>query len=90
MATKHWLQIALEDAGYESQSYQGRGMFGKQCLAITTRDNLDLFALGMQVGQAVSDDERDGEIPATRTDNMGRGTVAYWPGVPYVGNADSE
>ena len=47
--------------------YSGRGMFGAKCLAIDCDDPMDCIA---EVG-----------IPGAKTDQMGRGSVVYWPAV---------
>lgn len=59
-------------------SYSGRGMYGKECLAVVVRPYMvaDLFfAMGKFCG------EHDIDLPHithVATDNMGSETVIYW------------
>jgi hypothetical protein len=67
------LRERLEEAGFETRSYSGRGMFGKECLAVTADSDRDVFA-------AIE----PAEIKAARIDSMGRRVVAYWPAVAFA------
>ena len=74
---KHPLQIALEEIATETgkffvHSYSGRGMYGKECLAISGR-SLDILEVNLmaKVGKKLSDDR-------------GLGVVYYWPNIPYA------
>jgi hypothetical protein len=58
-----------------SKNYSGRGMFGANCVSISTdhRDSDyslcgELYAIG---------------VPPGRTDSMGLGTVYYWPSTQW-------
>lgn len=100
MAEKSLLQRALEklaDANspemYEArvQSYSGRGMNGRSCLAVRLDDERpDLFRLGVAVASAVPMDTALllEEIGSARTDSLGRGTILYWPQTPYAGEGE--
>lgn len=71
------LITALEDAGYEPRSYSGRGMYGKECVAISGED-----VSAWDVARALwfnNLDEEDMDVPEPRQDQMGLGTVLYWP-----------
>lgn len=65
------LIAAIENAGYEWRSYSGRGMYGKECVGVTIRDKSDLIDL--------ADAAKIAGKPCT--DDMGLGTIAYWPNV---------
>ncbi len=71
------------------RSYSGRFMYGKRCVSVNIDRGESLEAL---CGQLVLDAERDNEgdgdevvriLRQTRTDNMGLGTVAYWPNIQW-------
>lgn len=96
---KHPLQSMIEEAGYECQSYSGRAMYGKRCLAVV----LDAGKLGRLVSDLMdaclmSDPEGGDEYDAMtkaardirdmRWDNMGFDMVYYWPDVPYTDEDD--
>ena len=86
---KHPLQQAIEDAGFECREYSGRGMYGKQCLAV----DIDR---GSSIGDMVAGilESRDGDEDDTaeiadgfrslQSDAMGLGIIYYFPVVPYV------
>jgi hypothetical protein len=59
------------------RSYSGRGMFGKECVAVET--DLDAWTLALAMA-----DINNGELDLfglgkPRQDSMGLGTVLYWP-----------
>jgi hypothetical protein len=100
MTEKHALQVALEDARDSSgleiriRSYSGRGMFGAQCLAVTfDRDvsETEIVAEAMEQAALVGTNSIvKNAVKGARTDNMGLGTVLYWPNVPHVNDERDE
>lgn len=85
------LEDILDDAVYEFtiRSYSGRGMYGKECLAIVT--NEDIFNIGVEVGVAYkSYGYYWEEIPEIKKDNMGTSLVYYWPDIDYVEDTKDE
>lgn len=101
---KHPLQIALEDIGlncgveFKIRSYSGRGMYGKECLAIDG-DDINLMQLGFIMGQQVAEERQylhtkvfvdESDMSGMRSDSMGLGMVYYWPHIAYVGNMDED
>ena len=62
---------ALEDAGYDPCAYSGRGMYGKECVALRG-DNINLWEVARSLPE-------DLNVPEPRTDSMGLGIVIYWP-----------
>lgn len=90
------LQNILEDCGYETDCYSGRGMGGKYCLSITVQfDSIEkviakssmMFA--SQVDEKLSlDDPTIKEfirvISSVKSDRMGRDNVYYWPSQQWV------
>jgi hypothetical protein len=90
---KHFLQEALEevmyatpDLGLSVQSYSGRGMFGKHCLAVTTPQDFSEIGLGaaLMIYAGDNDFEMADLLLQTQRDQMGLGAVLYWPAVPYM------
>lgn len=79
----------LRSAGYEPQSYSGRGMSGKHCVSVTTDSAFEVLAELIDVAAGDADAENYAEemremarvVRGTRTDSMGRQIVAYWPSV---------
>jgi hypothetical protein len=59
----------LEEAQLEPSSYSGRGMYGKECIAVT---NESVWRVARALPQ-------DADIPAPATDQLGKGIVMYWP-----------
>lgn len=79
--------IVSDIDGARLTSYSGRGMFGKECVAVYGDD---AFALGMAIGQEeYLASAFDGKI--TRQDSMGLGIVIYWPQIqmPSAGMSTS-
>ncbi|MBX3473079.1 MAG: hypothetical protein KF754_01705 [Planctomycetes bacterium] len=68
---------ALQDIAQQNdgrlRSYSGRGMYGAQCLGITT-----------EYPNSVIEDAGAAGIKGARQDSMGLKTIVYWPkiGVP--------
>jgi hypothetical protein len=88
----HKLQQVLEDAGIQTRSYSGRGMYGDTCLAATT-DVGPGEIMAALVDAELTDDERNEvaqAVRSTRTDSMGRGIVYYWIDVPYEGDSEED
>jgi hypothetical protein len=78
------LQQVFEELGYETRSYSGRGMFGKSCLGVEISNDDNLFSLGIEVGEFLTEDNVGVNlIPRACTDSLGRGTILYFPDVEY-------
>lgn len=77
------LKEIIEAAGYDTRSYSGRGMFGRECLAVSIDvSESEFFSDLIDVTDSsniriVSDAMRN-----VRTDSLGRGTILYFPSVP--------
>lgn len=67
-------------------NYSGRGMYGAECVAVTTKD-AGYAAIGLltaYIAEYGNDDtleEWKSVLKYTRSDDMGTGTVIYWPGL---------
>ena len=68
----------LEDAGYDTHPYSGRGMFGKQCVSVQSDERL-LLVLSDIVGCIEDQMQRAELLRRAQTDQMGTGIVVYWP-----------
>lgn len=103
------IQRIAEAHGFETRSYSGSGMYGKSCLAVEVSAYageggvFDLLSKLLEhviayagVASAVSDAEKEALVAAVRglrTDSMGRGSIAYFPGIAYTrteGGEDGE
>ncbi len=90
--SKHQLQKVLEHAGVEGiRSYSGRAMYGRICLGVDTDDVGEVFAAILESVEG-EEDTRDIQeaFRNMRTDSMGRGTIVYFPQVPFVDDEEDE
>lgn len=89
--TNSRLQGILESTVDGVQSYSGRGMYGRSCLGVETDDLGDLFAAVLEELEG-EEDTQDVQLAfkSMRTDSMGRGTIVYFPAIPFVGDDDEE
>lgn len=72
----------IESAGYEAESYSGRGMYGKQCVSFSAEVR-DMSALADLVERAEDTDEAADILRGMTTDRLGLGTVFYWRRVAW-------
>jgi len=69
-------EIADEVEGEFRESYSGRGMFGSECCAVTSKgSSMEIIELAAERG-----------IKGARFDNMGKGVVVYWPKISVKKN----
>ncbi len=82
------LQQFIEECGFETRSYSGRGMFGKECLGVTIEDSLLHFVAELlDLAEEMSDVKNLATaLQNARTDSMGLGTIIYFPYIPYKEN----
>lgn len=88
ITTKEFIEI-LNDASLEYRSYSGRGMYGAYCVGVEVSDPtealVDIFeALTSYYANGGDESERFAGsvltlLRKTRTDNLGRDTIMYWP-----------
>lgn len=88
-----------EQAGYVVRCYSGRGMFGRQCVAIDETENgvpvlvQDLMTMAGALalyGVGTYDVDHDTMLDVladAETDNMGIGIVVYWPSIAWEAEA---
>lgn len=83
----HPLQAVLTDLGYEPRAYSGRGMGGKECLAVDLDGSAATLWAGLYEGAPLLRESQNEVIAKairnSREDSMGRGIVVYFPGVPF-------
>ncbi len=88
------LQEIVEDAGFETQSYSGHGMYGKKCLSFNLEsgeNELDAFLSIAEAIQSYVESHDDGleleditpHFMGAKSDSMGLGTVIYFPNVEW-------
>lgn len=74
--------------GVEIRKYSGRGMYGKECLAIVCDGLPKLleFCLNLQEYAIQDDEEHDVqyELARVRHDSMGLSQVFYWPSIAPI------
>lgn len=83
---KSILQDVLEQLGYEVRSYSGRGMYGARCLGVVVDADVPIFKVGMEVGAELErccNGRWSDSFEKARTDNLGLGTILYFPSVEY-------
>lgn len=84
MVTAQELFDALDDASLSGEvtgpkAYSGRGMYGKQCIAVSLE-----YGGEWEVARALFKRLPNfDELPSPHTDSMGRGTVLYWPSMEW-------
>lgn len=89
------LQQLIEEAGYETRSYSGRGMYGKECLGVCT-ENVNVIAFIYDIMETSFDQDRADleedimQIREAKTDSMGKGMIVYFPNVPYNKDEDED
>lgn len=84
--SKRTFQQILEAAGYVTRSYSGRGMSGRECLSVTLPGDEMMGRFFADVLEAIDAEETDPAAHAfrrMRTDSLGKGTVAYFPGEKF-------
>lgn len=85
---KSAIQVLAEKAGLTVRSYSGRGMFGKDCLAISGKDEAEIYS---ELFLATADKTFSSadliligqELQTACIDNMGKGVVLYFLTVKF-------
>lgn len=66
----------------DAEPYSGRGMYGRQCLSVQTQDGQSLLDLIADVVECCDDEQEAAKLlRRAETDDMGRGSILYWPRV---------
>lgn len=88
------LQGIVEDAGFETQSYSGRGMYGRKCLSFNLDQDDNEFDAFLSIAESIQsyveshDDGLELEditsyFMGAKSDSMGLGTVVYFPEIDW-------
>ena len=81
------LQSTIENAGYETRSYSGRGMYGKQCLGISSENVIKTIVDILRWVFGEGDDDLyyalSKAMQSAKTDSMGHGFIIYFPDHEY-------
>lgn len=83
-----------ENAGIELQGYSGRGMYGRECYAISVQDGT-AYEMIADLLEACCGDLENCEILATflrnaREDSLGRGSIVYFPSAAWIEDDEEE
>jgi hypothetical protein len=73
------------------RSYSGRGMYGKQCIGVTT--DTSEFELGVRLMDHISNSSHMDVLDLdllinVSSDSMGRSVIIYWPGTEWEDSFD--
>jgi hypothetical protein len=82
------IDAALERAALWDSSvrdYSGRHMDGSYCAGVTFTGTSELCLFFVALAFELGEDEAQYLAKRTRTDGMGHGEIAYWPGVALEG-----
>lgn len=86
-------QRAIQSAASETDGsiteYSGRMMYGTYCLGITFDHPCDLYTF-LVVLSGYNSELAYSMAQNCRTDDMGRGLVAYWKNIPFDGFTEDE
>ena len=80
MTTERLVEI-IEDAGYETRSYSGRSMYGKECVGVDLQDTSSIYFTAEVVASVEDKFEREelaNIFRDARTDSIGLGTIVYF------------
>lgn len=95
------LQEIVEDAGFETQSYSGRGMYGKKCLSFNLESGENEFDVFLSISESIQsyvESHDDGleleditpHFMGAKSDSMGLGIVIYFPEIEWEEIEDQE
>ena len=104
MTVQQMFQHVVDDSGQEMRirSYSGRGMYGKECMALVCQSygqvaRVIAGVMRFACDQAENNPESNVEVDDVeinlgrmRMDSMGRGIVAYWPDIPFEDDAEDD
>lgn len=76
------LKEVCDELGIKYRSYSGRGMFGKECFAITV-DGSGLSEVADIAHECGRRNEDPYHFSNIQSDSLGLGTVIYWPNIEW-------
>jgi uncharacterized protein Yka (UPF0111/DUF47 family) len=65
----------------DTHNYSGRGMYGRECVAVTARTVTEALAQVVNVTDDI--DDIRWLVTHFRTDSMGTDTIVYWPDMAW-------
>lgn len=87
------IKEVVENAGFDPQSYSGRGMYGRKCLSFNLGRDENLVDAILNLAEAVNSYVEDNpeiefedaiqEFKGAKTDSMGLGEVVYFPTIDW-------
>ena len=84
----------LEESGFETRRYSGRGMYGAECIAFEVIGGSELGAVAEIISSIETVEEQAEVVKAfkqAKTDSMGRdGIVIYFPKYKYAAQPGHE
>jgi len=97
MTIQQMFQYVVDDSGQEMRirSYSGRGMYGKECMALVCESHgqaarVIAGVMRFACNQAEHNPESPVDVDDTQINlgrmemaSMGRGLVVYWPDIPF-------
>ena|SRR5665213_2861738 len=95
------LQKLIKKAGFKTQSYSGRGMYGKYCLGVSLKEGQTtgkfLSKAIMTIREYCDSDEVFEILPdfadlcdSMCEDSLGLGKIVYFPGVSFGGDDEED
>lgn len=88
----------VEDAGFDPQSYSGRGMYGRKCLSFNLDRDENVLDAFLELSEAISlyvEDNQEiefedvvSEFKGAKTDSMGLGEVVYFPNIEWENDGE--
>lgn len=87
------IKEVVEDAGFDPQSYSGRGMYGRKCLSFNLDRDENVVDAILDLAEALSSyvqnnpeiefEDAIQEFKGAKTDSMGLGEVVYFPKIEW-------
>jgi hypothetical protein len=95
------IQNLIKKAKFKTQSYSGRGMYGRKCLGVVLKEGQTTGQFFSKVIMTINDyctaDEMFEVLPDIAnicevmcSDSLGLGKIVYFPGVEFEGEEEPE
>lgn len=80
------IRKVFEEAGFDTRSYSGRSMYGKECLGVKCEDEVECFRRAIEdhlqsVGNLIKTLDFIDSTYDYRTDDLGQGRILYFPNI---------
>ena len=87
------IKEVVEDAGFDPQSYSGRGMYGRKCLSFNLDRDENVVDAILDLAEALNSHAQENpeiefedaiqEFKGAKIDSMGLGEVVYFPNIEW-------